>query len=332
MRNNIPVCLMLLLLTACGRGKIDRPVSITPEPDITEIHYQIQVVGPDRTSRKQIVLRAFSRTVYMDGKRSCSKETMSAFGYSIRQTFYKDSAVSVSVADLPFGKFRYPAPEKDTLRQLEPNLLLNGKKEQVIVGYKCRQMILQRRDVRTECWYVPGLLLSDPTNVLIHDDKVPGLILRLENSRIDGFKTVYTVTKLDRKSTVGPAIFVIPTDAIRANDLADALQQERQLFQSEMKKLTPLPWQERDKFLGKWWFRAESDAITNLLIERYGEAYTLSETTITKGKRKETKRGVVQFIGNRLVLEDQPGFRSYFMTEDGRLGLDQYPGVWYKKN
>jgi hypothetical protein len=194
-----------------------------------------------------------------------------------------------------------------------------------ILGYRCRQLILETEQFRYSVWYTTDVRVHDPTQAVVQDAKVPGLILEMDKTlkgRTD-WHTLVVVTAFERESKDAAALD-IPREAVAVSEANEALVRNRERFEQAMQREKPLSWNEQQRFLGKW---RSTDKKLTLVIERFGEAYTVAE----RRAGKPVIRGTARFYGNRLLHEQGAAWRTYFLDANGNLRSEHEEWVLRKR-
>jgi hypothetical protein len=314
-----------ILLVSCEQPTTDQEQQ---QPDekaapIGTIVYRIEVLSDHENSAS-----TFQRTVYFDGKRSAVTEQTNDHGFPGMTTVFASGRDSVEtyIKALPYVTFQVKR-ERSISDEMGVPVVQKGAFTKSILGYRCHQLILETEQFRYSVWYTTDVTVHDPTQAVVQDADVPGLILEMDKTlkgRND-WHTLVVVTAFEPHSK-SSGMLEIPKEAIEVADVNEALVQNRLLFEQAMQREKQLNWDDRQQFLGTWLGREKGQMI-RLKIERYGEAYTYTE-----GKSPGTTRGIAGFYGNRLLLEQGAAWRTYFLDNVGNLRSDQDEDLVLKKH
>lgn len=305
---------LALVIAGCEQPP---PVHKTPPPEETspvgKIVYRIEVLS-DRAAD----VSTFRRTVYFDGKRSAVTEETGDYGFPGTTTVFASGRDSEEtyVKALPYVTFRLQR-ERTVPDEMDAQPVQHKPFTKTILGYRCKQLILETEQFRYAVWYTTDVTVHDPTQSVIRNPNVPGLILEMDKT-LKGRKGWHTLVVVTAFEPTGEssAMLEIPKEAVAVADANEALVQNRLLFEEAMQREEPLSQEAQQQFLGTWYGKENGQAIT-LKIERYGEAYTFSER-----KAAGTAKGIARFYGNRLLLEENGTWRTYY-EKNGNLRSDQ---------
>lgn len=305
------------LVASCEHRAADRE---QPEPDRTaerigKIVYEVQVLSDGVASSDPI-----RRTVYFDGTRSAVSEQTNDYGFPGATTIFASGrdTLETYVKELPYYTFRME--RERVVQEIASPAVQHHNDTKNILGYRCRKITLETPGFRYVIWYAEDVTAADPTHAVLQDPHVPGLILEMDKIMKGnaGWSVHTVVTVFEPDSRASSSVLEVPENAVKATDPNEALIRNRALFEEAMQREKPLNGEEQQRFLGRWRSKGKKHRI-ELIIERFGEAYTVAE-------RKEGKpflRGMARFYGNRLLHEQGTAWRTYFLDANGNLRSDQ---------
>jgi hypothetical protein len=322
--HRLPIVLAIVI-AGCERqpSVSEAPVREKPAAPVSKIVYRIEVLS-DRAADAS----TFRRTVYFDGTRSAMTEQTNDYDFPGMTTIFVSGRDSVEtyVKALPYFTFRIER-ERSIPGEMGAPVAQQESFTKTILGYRCRQLILETEQFRYSVWYTTDVTIHDPTQAVVQDSDVPGLILEMDKTlkgRND-WHTHLVVTAFESKSE-DAAVLEIPGEAVAVADANEALVRNRERFEQAMQREKSLSWDEQQLFLGRWRSDDNKRRI-GLIIERFGEAYTITE----KRAGKPFKRGMARFYGNRLLHEQGTAWRTYFLDANGNLRSDQDEALKFTK-
>ncbi len=259
---------MLCFLSACSEKPPQPPVKRIASP-VVAVTYRISSVSEQKTANTDHFL-----IVFFGGSRSASKELSWITGFSDTATFYRKAGDSTMIVSqqLPWRKAVFKANDKHA--SLIPDSLMPEfvNETDTILGYACQKAVFRKDQLEWEVWFAPKLQLKDSTGVLIAHPGVNGTILKAIRSyrhRNYYAATIYQVTSLEFDQPASRLKAPVETVFYSEEDPKDYFLKE---FDSLTARQDSIPWQFKDRFLGKWQFNNSRSGLT---VERYGEVYVL---------------------------------------------------------
>lgn len=331
--------LVLLLIWRPGKAK-ERPVRPPQPAPVRSITYSVEVFREEEESGSPLAQKLadannpFERTVYFDGKRSCTQERRTGYDFRGTRSTIRDSAAAYEtvVLQFPWGAAWY-RKNGEASAPLLAGTVRRADDGKTILGHRCEKIVITAGQAVQTVWFAPGLQLSDPTYAVVQDSLVPGLILELDTHygpRMGNYHVRSTVTALDLEGKQDRSVFRVPPGAQKAAGPEEVPGMQKELLKT-LEARSPMPPEEKDRFLGNWRLSWRGDRI-DWQIGRFGaDTYTLTEIRSLGGKRARINRGILHFYGDRMVIEDGATFRSYLLAPDGRLQQEDEPEFAFRK-